>query len=85
MPRLAGIAGRAGRYEVIGSRAFQVWWKMGDGSELHLIANLGSEPVDGVNVWPENHLWLEGFATGQTLAPWSAVFRLTEGQAASPN
>ena len=85
VPRLQGIEGHAGRYQVIGSRAFQVSWGLGDGSELSLIANLGPEPLDGVNVWADDHLWLEGFATGHTLEPWSAVFRLTEGQALSPN
>jgi maltooligosyltrehalose trehalohydrolase len=84
IPSLKGIQGHAGRYEVIGARAFQVGWKMGDGSELSLIANLGPEPLDGVSVWAEDHLWLEGFATGHTLDPWSAVFRLTAADGALP-
>jgi len=85
IPRLRGIEGQAGRYQVIGSRAFQVWWKLGDGSELSVIANLSPEPLDGVNVWAEDHLWLEGFATGHTLDAWSAVFRLATTKRAASN
>ena len=85
VPRLAGIAGRAGSYEVVGSRAFKVSWKLGDGSELSLLANLGPEPLEGIGVSAQDRLWLEGFATGETLDPWSAVFRLTKAQGRAPN
>lgn len=77
VPRLYGVLGNAGSYEAIGACAFRVHWTLGDGSELSLIANLSSEPLDGVDVWASDHLWLEGFATGQTLDPWSAVFKLS--------
>jgi hypothetical protein len=40
------------------------------------VANLSPEPLDNVEVWDAHHLWLEGFATGKTLEPWSALFRL---------
>jgi maltooligosyltrehalose trehalohydrolase len=76
VPRLFGIGGHAGRYEVIGHCAVKVEWTLADGSTLRLIANLSSEPLDGVNVWTGHHLWLEGFATGDTLQPWSVVFDL---------
>ena len=80
IPRLLGQPANSGRYERIGPAGIQVWWTLGDGSELSLIANLSSEPLNGVNVWAEDHLWLEGFATGQTLEPWSVVFRLKKPQ-----
>ena len=77
-PRLGGLSGYSGRYELIGPAGIQVWWRLADGSELSLIANLSSEPLDGVSVWTKDHLWLEGFATGHTLEPWGVVFRLTK-------
>jgi maltooligosyltrehalose trehalohydrolase len=40
VPRLAGIGCEAG-FKVLGKRALRVWWKMGDGSLLSLLANFG--------------------------------------------
>jgi maltooligosyltrehalose trehalohydrolase len=79
-PRLAGIGGNAGRYEVIGPQAIKVEWKLADGALLTLIANLSVDPLENVQVWGEDHLWLEGFATGSTLEAWSVVFRLSRSQ-----
>jgi maltooligosyltrehalose trehalohydrolase len=76
-PRLVGISGNSGSYEVIGPRALRVSWQLGDGATLAMISNLSGEPLGNVDVWAEDHLWLEGFATGNTLEPWSVVFRLT--------
>lgn len=76
VPRLAGMKGNAGRYEMIGEHGIRVQWRLGDGAEYSLIANLSSEPLDDVEVWSGDHLWLEGFATGSVLDPWSAVFSL---------
>ncbi len=76
VPRLSGMAGNSGRYELLGNRTLRVTWTLGDGSELTLVANLSSEPFNGINVWGEDHLWLEGFATGDTLEGWSVVFTL---------
>lgn len=80
VPRLVGMHGNSGRYEMLAPKALKVIWTLGDGSELALIANLSEEPVHGINVWGSDHLWLEGFATGDTLEAWSAVFSLTERQ-----
>jgi hypothetical protein len=41
------------------------------------VANLSAEPLNGINVWNGHHLWLEGFATGETLDAWSVVFSLS--------
>jgi maltooligosyltrehalose trehalohydrolase len=78
VPRLVGIEGNSGSYEVIGPNAFGVSWQLGDGSELSLIANLSPDPLENVEVWTNDHLWLEGFATGNILEPWSVVFRLSK-------
>ncbi|WP_291376415.1 malto-oligosyltrehalose trehalohydrolase [Devosia sp.] len=76
IPRLYGMEGNSGRFERLGERVIKVAWILGDRSELSLIANLSSEPFNGVNVWRSGNLWLEGFATGETLHPWSAIFCL---------
>jgi malto-oligosyltrehalose trehalohydrolase len=78
VPRLVGMSGNAGSYELIGPKAFRVTWKLADASVLSLIANLSPEPLENVEVWGEDHLWLEGFATGTTLEAWSVVFRLSK-------
>lgn len=79
VPRLGGMEGNNGRYELLGERTLRVSWTLGDGAELSLVANLSSEPCEGINVWGADHLWLEGFATGDTLEGWSAVFTLRPG------
>jgi malto-oligosyltrehalose trehalohydrolase len=78
VPRLVDIRGNAGRFELLSTRVLKVVWTLGDDSELTLIANLSDEPYNGINVWGPDHLWLEGFATGETLDGWSAVFSLTK-------
>jgi maltooligosyltrehalose trehalohydrolase len=78
VPRLMGMAGNCGTYDVIGQGAFRVQWALADGAVLSLVANLSAEPLEEVEVWSEDHLWLEGFATGSTLEAWSVVFRLTK-------
>jgi len=45
MPRLAGMGGNAGRFEVLGDGALVVSWRLGDGARLCLYLNLGSEEV----------------------------------------
>ena len=76
IPRLAGMQGNNGRFELLTERALRVTWTMGDETELSLVANLSAEPVNGLSLWGSDHLWLEGFATGDTLEGWSAVFTL---------
>lgn len=46
MPRLAGIGGKAGSVEVHGKRGLEAGWRMGDGSRLRLLANLGGDSFE---------------------------------------
>jgi maltooligosyltrehalose trehalohydrolase len=78
VPRLGDAPGGTGRFEMLNPCAFHVRWTLGDGAELSLIANLSADPLENVEVWGEEHLWLEGFATGTTLEAWSAVFQLSK-------
>ncbi|RYG16067.1 DUF3459 domain-containing protein, partial [bacterium] len=80
-PRLEGIEGYAGHFELINERALKVWWTLADGSVLTMLANLSPEPLDGLNAWDAGrHLWLEGVATGNGFDPWSVVVSLTDAE-----
>jgi maltooligosyltrehalose trehalohydrolase len=79
IPRLEGIEGHSGHYELIADRALKVWWTLADRSILTMVANLSSEPLDGVDAWGGGrHLWLEGIATATGLDPWSVCVCLKE-------
>jgi len=83
-PRLEGIGGYAGHFELINERALKVWWTLADGAVLTMHANLSPEPIDGVNAWDAGrHLWLEGIATGNGLDPWTVVVSLADAEAAA--
>ena len=60
VPRLDGIEGYAGHYEIIADRALKVWWTLSDGSVLTMLANLTPEPLDGVNAWDQRPSSLAG-------------------------
>lgn len=75
-PRLIGMGGNSGSWQILGSLAFQVRWTLGDGSALNLAANLGvaSQKDDWQAVVP---LWCEGTFTDDSLGPYTALFWLT--------
>jgi malto-oligosyltrehalose trehalohydrolase len=45
-PRLGGIAGNAGEADTPGARGVSARWRMGDGSLLSILANLGADPFE---------------------------------------
>jgi malto-oligosyltrehalose trehalohydrolase len=47
-PRLSGIQGGGARFELLGNEALEVRWRLGDGSRLTLLCNLGKRPLTGV-------------------------------------
>lgn len=77
IPRLTGMKGYSGQYRVLSSKAVEVNWTLGDGSQLTLMANLGPEPLGGVEIASSGRLWLEGEAGAGTLGAWTAHFSLT--------
>ena len=77
VPRLTGIGGHCGNYEVIGPTAVRITWTLVDDTKLSLLANLSPEPLEGVDVGSEAPLWLEGTVTPEGLGPWSVLFRLS--------
>nr|WP_268904393.1 DUF3459 domain-containing protein [Devosia aurantiaca] len=78
VPRLAGMSGESGHYQLLSEKVVRVWWTLGDGSELSMVANVGTKSFEGVGVWGEDHLWLEGSASGDTLDGLSVVFSLKQ-------
>jgi maltooligosyltrehalose trehalohydrolase len=71
VPRLFGVAGNAGHYDVLGDAAVRVSWNMGDGAELILVANLADRPLDYSVETSDRLLWSTGNAAGSALGPWS--------------
>ena len=59
VPRLRGIKGHSGRYEVLGRQEVAVRWTLGDGSKLTLLTNLSassskiSAAIEGRCLWQE--------------------------------
>lgn len=45
LPRLAGMSGGAGKFQQLGEGGLRVEWRLGDGSALTLLANLGESPL----------------------------------------
>ena len=80
IPRLSGKQGNS-HFQAIGQRALSVCWRLGEDSELYLIANLGAEPIE-INDMPEGKLL---FATpdpinvqSRILPSWSTIWRLKD-------
>jgi maltooligosyltrehalose trehalohydrolase len=76
VPRLKGAA--SGRYQVIGESALSVRWRMGDGAELMVLANLAPEPLTNV-AQPEGRiLWAAGMEDAAALGAWAVLWMLRQ-------
>jgi malto-oligosyltrehalose trehalohydrolase len=73
-PRLRGIGEFAGRYRVLGAKSVIVEWRLGDGSQLRLIANFAAEPVPAPDVREIGRILYA--SAGIPGAPQSATFGL---------
>jgi malto-oligosyltrehalose trehalohydrolase len=79
IPRLEGMPGGAATYSIIGGAAMRLCWPLGDGSRLHIVANLSDHAVSGVEAPAGRLLWTQGDGvTGNTLPPWSVVVTLED-------
>jgi len=79
LPRLGDLPGGESGYETVGERGLRVWWKLGDGSCLTLLANLGPESLDGVEL-PSGRLLYAGEGVTEDvpeLPGWSVLWYLT--------
>jgi len=75
IPRLAGLAGHAGRFEAIGAAAVRADWTLADSSRLTLLANLKSEPAGPAPPVPGRVIWIAE-PEETTLAAWQVIWSL---------
>lgn len=83
VPRLAGTSGGLARFELLGGTAIAVAWRLGDGSRLALLANLGPE-TSGKLATPAGeviHLCNlpERDLIAGRLPPWSVAWFIEQG------
>jgi maltooligosyltrehalose trehalohydrolase len=76
IPRLFGIGGNSGQYEVLGDAAVRVSWQMGDGARLHLVANLSDRVLQHADAHQGRQLWSTGETTESSLGPWSVIWAI---------
>jgi 1,4-alpha-glucan branching enzyme len=75
VPRLTGMPDFAGSYQVLGPKAVNVEWQLGDGSRLLLLANFSEEPVPVPGNLPLGRVVYSSAEPGASL---SATFSLVE-------
>jgi 1,4-alpha-glucan branching enzyme/maltooligosyltrehalose trehalohydrolase len=84
IPRLRGMSGGAGHFEVVSSSALAVSWRLGDGATLHLFANLGETPIEH-GALPGKPLFARGTTArdGGPLRfdPWAVMWALEGAEA----
>jgi 1,4-alpha-glucan branching enzyme len=78
VPRLRDIKGNSGVYEVLDEMSVRVRWRLGEGSELILIANLKDRPTSGFQLSPGRLLWVEGDTNESSCGPWSVLWTINE-------
>jgi maltooligosyltrehalose trehalohydrolase len=84
VPRLAGMTRGAARVERPAAHVLRIVWRMGDGSVLQLLANLGAAAVDGMVAPAEEELIYltanldRAALAGGRLPPWSVAWALRE-------
>ncbi|MBU0750611.1 MAG: malto-oligosyltrehalose trehalohydrolase [Gammaproteobacteria bacterium] len=79
-PRLAGMGNGTPQLELLSERALSVRWRLGDGSRLALVANLGdatitATPASGTLLFATDNLDAAALAAGR-LPPWSVAWHL---------
>lgn len=76
---------RAGAYEVIGPRAVAVRWRLEDGRELSLAANLSGQALPAFRAPLDGAIWREGeVGDNGALGPWSVLWRVSRPEGDAP-
>jgi maltooligosyltrehalose trehalohydrolase len=82
VPRVGDCTGEAVRYEVRDGRAFRVTWRLDDGAELSVVANLSDRPIGELDwavrggvIWREPDSLAIDKTVGD-LPPWSVAWIL---------
>jgi malto-oligosyltrehalose trehalohydrolase len=79
VPRLKGIGERSASFEMIGDMIVTIRWSLADRSELNLVANLKGTAAPVSKIQSGRILWSEGTLANECLAPWSAIWSLSDG------
>jgi malto-oligosyltrehalose trehalohydrolase len=80
IPRLRGMQGNSGRYQVLGAGAVMVHWTLGDGVQLRLVANLSAVRLDVPAAASEGReIFMLGSSDGRRLGPWTVAWSLQSG------
>jgi maltooligosyltrehalose trehalohydrolase len=74
VPRLKGA--QCGRYEILGAGAVSVRWRMGDGAQLTMVANLSPANLTLPRAPAGRRLWGSGVGSAADLAPWSVIWSI---------
>jgi 1,4-alpha-glucan branching enzyme/maltooligosyltrehalose trehalohydrolase len=82
VPRLGGCTGETASCDAREGRAFRVSWRLDDGTDLSVAANLSDRPIEGLD-WPINGRVLASQPADLAvearigrLPPWSVVWTL---------
>jgi 1,4-alpha-glucan branching enzyme/maltooligosyltrehalose trehalohydrolase len=84
VPRLPGMGGGA-KFELVGASGLAVRWRLGDGAQLTLLANLGDSSIEGAFRFAGTPFYLsqpnlpESLVVGH-MPPWSAACFIKETQ-----
>jgi maltooligosyltrehalose trehalohydrolase len=78
IPRLEGIKGCCGSYEILSEGAVSVQWTLGDGSFLRPIANLGNRRMANISL-SGRLLWPREIHSDNSLEPWGIMWSLAGG------
>lgn len=80
MPKLAGAPGGCGRYEQLGPSLLQAKWRLDDGADYLLVANLGDAPAALPRSSARVLYASPGVAdAADTLPAWSVIWRIGAG------
>jgi 1,4-alpha-glucan branching enzyme/maltooligosyltrehalose trehalohydrolase len=76
IPRLGGMNGHTGAFEVLAPAGLRVTWRLGDGSTLWLLANFSSETVRTAAPNGESVFATSAEAAKGVLGPWAVSWSL---------
>jgi maltooligosyltrehalose trehalohydrolase len=79
IPRLPDMSGNSGCYRILNGGALIVHWKMGDGSQLTLAANVSARPLAGIPRADGREIFSVGSIEAGRLGPWSVAWSLENG------
>ncbi|MDP3841115.1 MAG: malto-oligosyltrehalose trehalohydrolase [Oxalobacteraceae bacterium] len=85
MPRLIGARGGQAQYRIVAGCALVVRWRLGDGSTLGLVANLGARALAGIQRPPGELFYASDVAAAagiasERLPPWSVAWFVDESK-----